>query len=58
MIIHSRRKTVSTPVAQKQPEPQLPVEKKPEKKRIKENSTQSRVKKILEELEEETSFEE
>ena len=59
MIIHSHRKTVSALVAPKQPEPQPKVEKKPEtKEEIKKISSQNRVKKILEELEEETSHEE
>ena len=59
MIIHSRRKTVSNPVAPKQPEPQLPVEKKPEiKEEVKKISSNNRVKKILEEIEEEVSNEE
>lgn len=54
MIIKSRRTTVTAPVALKQPEPQRIVEKKPEKKEeIKKVSSQIKVKKILEEIEEE-----
>ena len=55
MIIHSRRSPVTTPVAPKQPEPQRPVEKNPVVKEVKKNST-NRVKKILEEIEEEVSY--
>ena len=59
MIIKSRRRTVSAPVAPKQPEPQPKVEKKPEKKEeIKKISSQNKVKRILEELEEESVHEE
>lgn len=59
MIIHSHRKTVLAPVAPKQPEPQRIVEKKPEKKEeIKKISSQNKVKRILEELEEESTREE
>jgi hypothetical protein len=59
MIIHSHRKTVSAPVAPKQPEPQRIVEKKPEKKEeFKKISSQNTVKRILEELEEESTHEE
>ena len=59
MIIKSRRRTVSAPVAPKQPEPQPNVEKKPEKKEeIKKISSQNKVKRILEELEEESVHEE
>lgn len=54
MIIHSRRSPVTTPVAPKQPEPQRPVENKPVVKEVKKNST-NKVKKILEEIEEEVS---
>lgn len=54
MIIHSRRSPVTTPVAPKQPEPQRPVEKNPVVKEVKKNST-NKVKKILEEIEEEVS---
>jgi hypothetical protein len=59
MIIYSHRKSVSAPVAQKQPEPQPIVEKKPEKKEeIKKVSSQNKVKKILEEIEEEVLLDE
>ena len=59
MIIYSHRKTVNAPVAKKQPEPQPIVEKKPEKKEeIKKISSQNKMKRILEELEEETLNEE
>ena len=59
MIIKSRKRTVSAPVAPKQPEPQRIVEKKPEKKEeIKKISSQNKMKRILEELEEEFTQEE
>ena len=51
--------TSAAPVAPKQPEPQLIVEKKPEKKEeIQKVSSQNKVKRILEELEEESTHEE
>lgn len=59
MIIKPRKRTASAPAAQKQPEPQRIVEKKPEKKEeIKKISSQNKVKRILEELEEESTREE
>ena len=60
MIIKPRRRTASAPVAPKQPEPQRVVERKPEKKKeeIKKVSSQSNVKRILKELEEESLSEE
>jgi hypothetical protein len=59
MIIKPRKRTASAPVAPKQPEPQRIVEKKPEKKEeIKKISSQNKVKRILEELEEESTREE
>lgn len=59
MIIKPRKRTASAPVAPKQPEPQRIVEKKPEKKEeIKKISSQNKVKRILEELEEESTHEE
>lgn len=59
MIIKPRKRTASAPVAQKQPESQRIVEKKPEKKEeIKKISSQNKVKRILEELEEESTREE
>ena len=39
MIIKPRKRTASAPVAQKQPEPQRIVEKKPVVKEVKKNST-------------------
>ena len=59
MIIKPRNRTASAPVAPKQPEPQHIVEKKPEKKEeIKKISSQNKMKRILEELEEEFTHEE
>ena len=59
MIIRPRKRTVSAPVAPKQPEPQPIVEKKPERKEeIQKVSSQNKVKRILEELEEESTHEE
>ena len=59
MIIKPRKRTASAPVAPKQPEPQRIVEKKPERKEeIKKISSQNKVKRILEELEEESTHEE
>lgn len=51
--------TSTAPVAPKQPEPQPIVEKKPEKKEeIQKVSSQNKVKRILEDFEEESTHEE
>lgn len=61
MVIHSRRRAATAPVAQKQPEPQPVAQKEiPKKKAKKISDTESiiipveeKAKKILEEIEEE-----
>ena len=59
MIIHSRRKTTpSTPTAKEPPKPQPVVEKKWEKREEVKKVSSPKVKKILEEIEEEVSHEE
>lgn len=52
MIIHSHRRIISAPKAQKQPEPQIIVEEKlAEEVIVKKTSSKNKAKKIIEELE-------
>ena len=61
MVIHSRRRAATAPVAQKQPEPQPVAQKEISKKKVKKISdteniiipVEEKAKKILEEIEEE-----